>query len=176
MGREAGSAPLRGVARACPGGAGRAERRKLWPPIWPHFSSVWSWRSFDLRGLSERRTKVTEKTSRSVPCVPTGPRSGAQSGAGPVLGWDLDRGKDGTGGDAGEGAARWLGLLAWAPGILQWSAALHQWASLVPPPRRLGRQSGGRLGHFAPSGRVAVLSGFAFSLVQPGSGQDPFPK
>lgn len=115
---------------------------------------------------------MTEKTSRSVPCVPTGPRSGAQSGAGPVLDWDLDRGKGGTGGDAGEGAAPRLGLLAWAPGILQWSAAqystsLHQWASLVPLPRRLGRQSGARLGHFAPSGRVAVLSGFAFSLVQP---------
>lgn len=38
--REAGSASLRGVARACPGGAGRAERRKVWSPIWPHFSSA----------------------------------------------------------------------------------------------------------------------------------------
>lgn len=91
----------------------------------------------------------------------------------------MDRGK---GAEGREGRERGrLGRLAWAPGILQWGAAQHspsldQWASLVRSLRPLWRQSGARRGHFAVSGRVAVLSVFAFSLVQPGSRQDPFPE
>lgn len=42
---EAGGESLRegrvkGVSRACPGGAGRAVRRKVWPPIRLHWSSA----------------------------------------------------------------------------------------------------------------------------------------
>lgn len=113
---------------------------------------------------------------------PRGLAQGPERGSTGPLCWDLDRGKGAAGGGRGRGLLSTAGSSRMGSRDPAVGCCTAQ--SQPPPvgqprlssPRRLWRQSGVRRGPFAPSGRVAVLSGFAFSLLQPGSGQAPFPE